>query len=200
MVNLLLVITSPAGDSTCHFLKWYSSLGITVRVISVPAAAVEGVAEAVPLPSVVTAPFMMRRMKTDKTVISDLPDKVEINEYSALSPEQAALYHKTLDAAMAEIEGKDTSDSVALFERQGLILQMILALKQICNHPAQYLKNGNMSPSLSGKVEMLLDRLDGIVDAGEKVLVFPQFKEMGEMLVKFVGDRTAGRTRYSFFP
>ena len=138
----------------------------------------------------VTAPFMMRRMKTDMTVISDLPDKVEINEYSALSPEQAALYHKTLDAAMAEIEGKDTSDSAALFERQGLILQMILALKQICNHPAQYLKNGNMSPSLSGKVEMLLDRLDGIVDAGEKVLVFTQFKEMGEMLVKFVGDRT----------
>lgn len=138
----------------------------------------------------VTAPFMMRRMKTDMTIISDLPDKVEINEYSALSPEQAALYHKTLDAAMAEIEGKDTSDSAALFERQGLILQMILALKQICNHPAQYLKNGNMSPSLSGKVEMLLDRLDGIVDAGEKVLVFTQFKEMGEMLVKFVGDRT----------
>ncbi len=137
----------------------------------------------------VTSPFMMRRMKTDKTVISDLPDKVEINEYSALSPEQAALYHKTLDAAMAEIEGKDTSDSAALFERQGLILQMILALKQICNHPAQYLKNGNISPSLSGKVEMLLDRLDGIVDAGEKVLVFTQFKEMGEMLVKFVAER-----------
>ncbi len=138
----------------------------------------------------VSSPFMMRRMKTDKTVISDLPDKVEINEYSALSAEQAALYHKTLDAAMAEIEGKDTSDSAALFERQGLILQMILALKQICNHPAQYLKNGNLSPSLSGKVEMLLDRLDGIVDAGEKVLVFTQFREMGEMLVKFVAERT----------
>lgn len=138
----------------------------------------------------VTAPFMMRRMKTDKAVISDLPDKVEINEYSALSPEQAALYHKTLDAAMAEIEGKDTSDSAALFERQGLILQMVLALKQICNHPAQYLKGGDVSPSLSGKVEMLLDRLDGIVDAGEKVLVFTQFKEMGDLLVKFVADRT----------
>ena len=140
----------------------------------------------------VTAPFMMRRMKTDMTVISDLPDKVEINEYSALSPEQAALYHKTLDAAMAEIEGKDTSDSAALFERQGLILQMILALKQICNHPAQYLKNGNMSPSLSGKVEMLLDRLDGIVDAGEKVLVFTQYhKTLDAAMAEIEGKDTS---------
>lgn len=137
----------------------------------------------------VTSPFMMRRMKTDRSIISDLPDKIEQNEYSSLTAGQAALYRKTLDEAMAVIEGIDTRDKTALFVRQGLILQMILALKQICNHPSQYLKDGDLRPELSGKVEMLLDRLDAIVDAGEKVLVFTQFREMGDMLVKFVGER-----------
>lgn len=137
----------------------------------------------------VTAPFMMRRMKTDKSIINDLPDKIVLDEYSSLTANQAALYHKTLEAAMAEIENKDTSDNKALFERQGLILQMILALKQICNHPAQYLKNGNLRPELSGKVEMLLDRIEAIVDAGEKVLIFTQFREMGDMIVKFAAQR-----------
>ena len=138
----------------------------------------------------VTAPFMMRRMKTDKNIISDLPDKVEINEYSTLTPEQAALYHKILESAMAEIEGKDTSDHAQLFERQGLILQMILALKQVCNHPYQYLKSGRCSVEDSGKVEMLLDRVDAIIEAGEKVLIFTQFREMGDLLVKFIEERT----------
>ena len=137
----------------------------------------------------VTAPFMMRRMKTDKSIINDLPDKIVLDEYSSLTPNQAALYHKTLEAAMAEIEGKDTSDNKSLFERQGLILQMILALKQICNHPTQYLKNGDLRPELSGKVEMLLDRIEAIVDAGEKVLIFTQFREMGDMIVKFAAQR-----------
>ncbi len=138
----------------------------------------------------ITAPFMMRRMKTDKSIISDLPDKVEINEYSTLTPEQAALYHKILDSAMAEIEGKDTSDNAQLFERQGLILQMILALKQVCNHPFQYLKSGRCDIEESGKVEMLLDRVEAILEAGEKVLIFTQFREMGDLLVKFIEERT----------
>ena len=138
----------------------------------------------------VTAPFMMRRMKTDKSIINDLPDKIEINDYVALYPEQAALYQSTLDEAMTVIEGMDTADNKQLFERSGLILQMILALKQICNHPAQYLKNGDERAELSGKVEMLLDNIQSIVDAGEKVIVFTQFKAMGDMLVKFIAERT----------
>lgn len=137
----------------------------------------------------VTAPFVMRRMKTDKNIINDLPDKIVLDEYSSLTPNQAALYHKTLEAAMAKIEEKDTSDNESLFERQGLILQMILALKQICNHPSQYLKNGDLRPELSGKVEMLLDRIEAIVDAGEKVLIFTQFREMGDMIVQFAAQR-----------
>lgn len=138
----------------------------------------------------ITAPFMMRRMKTDKNIISDLPDKIELDVYASLKPEQAALYKSTLEAAMDEIEGIRTTDSESLFKRQGLILQMILALKQICNHPAQFLKNGDFRPELSGKTEMLLDRIDGILAAGEKVLVFTQYREMGNMLVKFIEERT----------
>ena len=138
----------------------------------------------------VTAPFMMRRMKTDKSIISDLPDKIEMNDYVSLNPDQAALYQSTLNEAMAVIEGMSTDDNKELFKRQALILQMILALKQICNHPAQYLKNGDERAELSGKTEMLLDNIQSIVDAGEKVLVFTQFKEMGDMLVKFITKRT----------
>lgn len=138
----------------------------------------------------VTAPFMMRRMKTDKSIICDLPDKVEINEYATLTPAQAALYQKILESAMNEIEDKDTSDNTQLFERQGLILQMILALKQVCNHPYQYLKCGGCSIEDSGKAEMLLDRVEAILEAGEKVLIFTQFRETGDLLVKFIEERT----------
>ena len=141
----------------------------------------------------VTAPFMMRRMKTDKSIIADLPDKIELDDYAALTSEQAALYHRTLEAAMAEIEGLDTTSHESLFKRQGLILQMILALKQICNHPAQFLKNGDARIELSGKAEMLLDSLEGIVANGEKVLVFTQFREMGDLLVRFIEERLGQR-------
>lgn len=138
----------------------------------------------------VTAPFMMRRMKTDKNIISDLPEKIELDVYASLKPEQAALYEKTLETAMNEIEGISTTDNESLFKRQGLILQMIMALKQICNHPAQFLKNGDCRPELSGKTEMLLDRIEGIISGGEKVLIFTQYREMGDMLVDFIAERT----------
>lgn len=144
----------------------------------------------------VTAPFMMRRMKSDKNIINDLPDKIELNDYTALKSEQAALYSQTLEAAMEKIEGIDTTDHESLFKRQGLILQMILALKQICNHPTQFLKNGDFRSELSGKAEMLLDRIEGIVDNGEKVLVFTQFKEMGDILSRFVEERTGNRPMF----
>lgn len=130
----------------------------------------------------VTAPFMMRRLKTDKTIISDLPDKVERNELAMLTPEQAALYQETVDKYMRKIEVEGMED----FVREGLILQMMLALKQICNHPTQYLKDNRNDASLSGKTEMLLDMLQSIIDADEKVLVFTQYREMGELLQYFI--------------
>jgi SNF2 family DNA or RNA helicase len=137
----------------------------------------------------VTAPFMMRRMKSDKSIISDLPDKIEQNQFAVLTKPQAILYEKTMQLAMDEIEGISDSDSQSLFKRQGLVLQMILALKQICNHPTQFLKNGKFDASLSGKTELLFELLESIVESGEKVLVFTQFREMGELLERFIEER-----------
>ena len=138
----------------------------------------------------ITAPMMMRRLKTDKNIINDLPEKIEQDEFAMLTPQQAAIYKQVLDESMNVIEGMDEDDGTQLFKRQGLILQMMLALKQICNHPAQYLKNGETDPVLSGKTEMLLDLVSSIDDAGEKAIIFTQFKEMGDMLVKFITDAT----------
>ncbi|MDR0833645.1 MAG: DEAD/DEAH box helicase, partial [Candidatus Symbiothrix sp.] len=137
----------------------------------------------------ITAPFMMRRMKSDKSIISDLPDKIEQNQFAQLSKQQAALYQKTMQAAMEEIEGYESADSQTLFKRQGLVLQMILALKQICNHPTQFLKNGQFDASLSGKTELLIELLDSIQESSEKVLIFTQFTEMGELLERFITER-----------
>jgi len=137
----------------------------------------------------VTAPFLMRRLKSDKSIISDLPDKIEQNEYSTLTKPQAMLYEKTLQIAMEEIEGITDSDHQSLFKRQGLVLQMILALKQICNHPTQFLKNGKIDAALSGKTILLLDMLESIIDSGEKVLIFTQFREMGNLLQQFISER-----------
>ncbi|RYU97100.1 DEAD/DEAH box helicase [Emticicia agri] len=141
----------------------------------------------------VTAPFMMRRLKTDKTIISDLPDKIEIDSFATLAREQASLYEKTVEEAMKEIEMIDDSDKKGLFVRQGLVLQMILALKQICNHPAQFLKNKQWDSSQSGKLALLFDKLDSIVESNEKVLIFSQFTEMGKMLRHFIEERYAER-------
>ncbi|MDR2408191.1 MAG: DEAD/DEAH box helicase [Bacteroidales bacterium] len=137
----------------------------------------------------ITAPFMMRRMKSDKTIISDLPDKIEQNQFALLTKQQAALYQKTTLAAMEEIESCEENNPQALFKRKGLILQMILALKQICNHPTQFLKNGQFDASLSGKTELLFELLDSMTQSGEKVLIFTQFKEMGDLLSRFIAER-----------
>ena len=141
----------------------------------------------------VTAPFLLRRLKSDKTIISDLPDKIEQNELALLTDRQAALYHETVEEAMQTIEEIEATDHKSLFERQGLVLQMILALKQICNHPALFLKNGDFQPELSGKTEMLLSLLESIVGSGQKVLVFTQFREMGDMLQQMIEQRLGER-------
>lgn len=137
----------------------------------------------------VTAPFMMRRLKSDKSIISDLPDKIEMDSYASLTKEQAVLYEATLEKAMADIEGMELSDNKAMFVRQGLILQMIMALKQICNHPTQFLKNNVLNPALSGKMALLFDKLDSIIESGEKVLIFTQYTEMAKLIEHFITER-----------
>lgn len=162
----------------------------------------------------ITGPFMLRRMKTDKSIISDLPDKIQQNEYAALTRSQAALYKRTLDEFMKELQmleegvsidisedvlaevanssgAAGAGDSHSLFKRKGLILQMILALKQICNHPRTYLKAGEAKVEDSGKLSMLLDLLRSIQDQGEKAIIFTQFREMGELLKETL-DRELG--------
>jgi SNF2 family DNA or RNA helicase/uncharacterized Zn finger protein len=132
---------------------------------------------------ILTGPFILRRLKSDKMIIKDLPDKIEINKYCDLTEEQTALYQNVVNKAMKKIED---SEGIA---RKGLILKLMVSLKQICNHPSHYLKNPNAKPSLSGKSMMLLNILDKIYENNEKVLIFTQYKEMGELLVKIIKNR-----------
>ena len=132
----------------------------------------------------VMAPFMLRRLKSDKSIIDDLPDKVEQDQFCTLSRQQAALYESVVREGLASITG--VSDT---FQRQGLVLQMILALKQVCNHPAHYLKLDTATPDESGKAQRLLDLLEEIDAAKEKVLIFTQFRQMGELLQGMLRDR-----------
>ena len=141
----------------------------------------------------ISAPFMMRRLKTDKTIINDLPDKIELDEIVNLTDFQASLYNETLNEAMNLIEGIKDKDSKSLFKRSALVLQMILALKQICNHPALFLKDNNCNSEDSGKTMVLLDLLKSIVESEQKVLIFTQFKEMGTMLERMIFDAIGKR-------
>ena len=136
-----------------------------------------------------TTPFLLRRLKTDKSIISDLPEKIEINQYATLTKEQAALYEKTVSEALETIGGIKDVDRKSLFARQGLVLQMILALKQICNHPAQFLKTGLKDASLSGKAELLNDILGIVTESHEKALIFTQFREMGTILSQILEEK-----------
>jgi uncharacterized Zn finger protein/superfamily II DNA or RNA helicase len=136
----------------------------------------------------VIAPFVLRRLKSDRQIIDDLPAKLEQDQYCTLTPEQAALYQTVVGEGLAAIAGESRS-----FERQGLVLQMILALKQVCNHPAHYLKRGAADVAASGKAQRLVDLLDEIDAARGKALVFTQFREMGELLVQMLHARPAGR-------
>ncbi len=163
----------------------------------------------------ITAPFMLRRLKTDKSIISDLPDKIIQDEYAELTRSQAALYKRTLDHFLAQLEeeqqlSEKANDAHALFKRKGIILQMILALKQICNHPATFLKGLDESRTTrdesaasqksskleSGKMQMLLDLLTSIQEQGEKTLIFTQFAEMGHLLKSTIESELGLRTHF----
>ncbi len=128
----------------------------------------------------ITSPFIMRRVKTDKSIISDLPNKVENNQYCSLTKEQAALYQNLTHDLMEMVESAEG------INRRGLILKLLLVLKQVCNHPAQYLKNDKHPPELSGKMMMLIQLLETIYENNEKVLIFSQYREMGEILRKVI--------------
>jgi uncharacterized Zn finger protein/superfamily II DNA or RNA helicase len=129
-----------------------------------------------------TAPFVLRRLKSDKSIISDLPDKVVQTEHCALTAEQAALYQSILDENMRLVEAGEG------IGRQGLILKLITALKQCCNHPAQFLKKGVADFTASGKSLLLRERLGNILEAGDKTLIFTQYRTMGDLLAGMIRD------------
>lgn len=133
-----------------------------------------------------TGPFILRRLKTDKSVISDLPDKIEIKEYCALTKEQTTLYASVLqdiERAISESEG---------IGRKGAILGALTKLKQVCNHPAHFLKDNSAIPKRSGKLDRLIQMLEEVMEAGDKALIFTQFVEMGDIIKQHVQE-TFGR-------
>ena len=101
---------------------------------------------------------------------------------------QAAVYQSLIDELMPAIAAIDGEDNSNRMQRKGLVLKMILALKQICNHPSQYLKKDDHNPELSGKVQLLFQLLSNIYENGEKVLIFTQFKETGLMLEQLISE------------
>ncbi|MDY0200697.1 MAG: DEAD/DEAH box helicase [Tenuifilaceae bacterium] len=130
----------------------------------------------------ITEPFILRRLKTDKSIISDLPEKIEHDCFVQLAKEQTALYQNVVDTMIESLNNTE-QDSI---ERKGLVLKMITALKQVCNHPSQFLKKEDDRVELSGKTEMLIQLLRSIYENNEKVLIFTQYKEMGKILTRIL--------------
>ncbi len=128
------------------------------------------------------SPYVLRRLKTDRNVISDLPEKVEMKTFTDLSRKQVALYRKLvsdLEEAISDSEG---------IQRRGLVLASLVKFKQICNHPDQYLGGGGYEESGSGKFSRLREISETILEKREKVLIFTQFKEMTEPLAEFLSE------------
>jgi hypothetical protein len=136
-----------------------------------------------------TSPFLLRRVKSDPSVVSDLPDKVQRKVWCALVPAQAALYHQVAEEKLAEVS---EADGVG---RRGRVLAMLTALKQVCNHPAHFLRDGDKSVARSGKLRRTVELLEAVLAADERALVFTQYREMGELLATAltptVGQRPA---------
>ncbi|HTO60102.1 MAG TPA: DEAD/DEAH box helicase [Bradyrhizobium sp.] len=127
-------------------------------------------------------PYILRRMKTDRSIIADLPDKTEVKAFCALSRRQAALYQQAVADITARLDGAEG------IERKGLVLALLMRLKQICNHPSQWLGDGAWAEEDSGKFARLRDITGEIASRQEKVLVFTQFRETTAPLAAFLGS------------
>jgi SNF2 family DNA or RNA helicase len=127
-----------------------------------------------------SAPFVLRRLKTDPAIISDLPEKWEMKVYCSLIPEQATLYQAVVEEAMEQIGRAETDGNAT--QRRGQVLAMLMKLKQICNHPAQFLKDGSTVSGRSGKLQRLQEMLEEVYATDDRTLVFTQFAEWGRIL------------------
>ncbi|WP_300014540.1 DEAD/DEAH box helicase [Pseudonocardia sp.] len=160
-------------------------LGTSERFVARYAIPVErhGNTEAAELLRRVTRPYLLRRVKTDPTIIDDLPEKIEITQHYRLTREQASLYRTVVDDMMEKIEDSDG------IERRGNVLAAMTKLKQVCNHPAQLLHDGTAIGRRSGKIIRLQEVLGEILDEGDRVICFTQFTEFGHMLVPHLSAR-----------
>ena len=127
-------------------------------------------------------PYILRRLKTDKSVIADLPEKTEVNAYCSLSRKQAALYQQAVEELAGRLGEADG------MQRRGLVLAILMRLKQICNHPSQWLGDGAWGESDSGKLRRLREIAETIAAKQEKALVFTQFREIAAPLAAFLGS------------
>ena len=132
-------------------------------------------------------PYILRRMKTDKSIISDLPDKTEIKALCGLSRRQAALYGQAVEDLAKSLEAS------AGIQRKGIVLAMLMRLKQVCNHPSQWLNDNVWAEKDSGKWARLREIAEVVAARQEKMLVFTQFREMTGPLATFLGQ-IFGRT------
>lgn len=128
------------------------------------------------------SPYLLRRLKTDKNVISDLPDKTEVKVFCPLGSVQATLYQKTVDWLAGKL---DAAEDV---ERRGIVLAALTRFKQICNHPSHWLGDGVWSPTASGKLTRVRELCEEIAQRQEKVLVFTQYREITEPLARVLAD------------
>jgi hypothetical protein len=125
-------------------------------------------------------PYILRRMKTDPAIVPDLPDKIEMRTECGLSKNQAVLYERTVKELSTRLE---SAEGIA---RRGLVLTTLMQLKQICNHPDQFLTGGTFAPELSGKFERLALICESIVERQEKALVFTQFQSLTQPLADYL--------------
>jgi non-specific serine/threonine protein kinase len=137
-----------------------------------------------------TAPFILRRLKSDRAIIADLPEKLEMTVYCSLTREQATLYQAVVDEMMERIESSEG------IERRGLILATMLRLKQVCNHPAQMLSDGSALPGRSGKLQRVEEILEEVLAEGDRALLFTQFAAFGALLRTHLRDRFGREVLY----
>ena len=132
-----------------------------------------------------TGPFILRRLKTDKSIISDLPEKLENKVYCTLTKEQASLYSAVVNESLEAIESAEG------MKRKGVVLATLTRLKQVCNHPAQFLGDNSALPGRSGKLARLTEMLEEAISVGDRALIFSQFAEMGGLLHRHLRDTFA---------
>lgn len=137
----------------------------------------------------VTAPFILRRLKSDKSIIQDLPDKIEQNYEAKLEPIQAEIYQKIVQDTLRDLAKLKDDLGTGKKKRQGLILKLMGGLKQVCNHPYQYMNTGGQGPEQSGKGQVLMDLLTRIQHQQEKTLIFTQYRKMGNLMLNWIKVR-----------